>query len=116
MTHINVRAVIDGWFAFRSRDAHQCHMDFLTCDAVGELEIDSFEVEPPARHRGHGARAMAEICRLADLHRVTLALQPVPNAEAGETMGFDCLAEFYARFGFCWADAMMVRRPAAIAV
>ncbi len=113
-----LRAVIDGYRAWQPGNAPQCWMDFMPGDVPDELEIDSLQVEPQARHQGQGRRAMTEICRLADQHGITLSLMPVPNDEEGPTMDGDDLRDFYASFGFAWDETgggttMMMRYPAS---
>lgn len=112
----SLRAVMDAFADWRPSNTPQCWMDWMPGDLPNELEIDSLNVEPEARHQGQGGKAMAKICQLADQHDVILTLLPSPNPEEGPTMDFDALCEFYKRFGFRWdmesGSAMMKRLPA----
>lgn len=113
----SIRKVIDAYRTWKTANAPHVWMDFLPGDLPNEIEIDSLSVDPEARHKGEGTKAMKEICRLADLNGVTLTLLPVPNPEEGPTMDFDDLANFYKRFGFNWGseddvgERMMIRYP-----
>lgn len=54
--------------------------------------------------RGFGTRVLRELCTLADLRRVSLYVEPVPDNDSN--LKFDALVSWYRKFGFVGENTM----------
>jgi len=76
------------------------------------LWIEQITSDTP-RH-GHGRRAMAELCMLADEQDCRLALNPCAQMRHADALRQDELERFYQSLGFGWRrDHVMTRDPMA---
>ena len=83
---------------------------------LGEPEdcwLKALLVEPAAQRLGHGTRVMQELTALADVHEMTLYVEPVALGDLTQVH----MIGFYGRFGFEPQNDLyrvMVREPGAV--
>ena len=53
---------------------------------------------------GNATKVMTAICKIADKHSVTIALDPLPYGKDKNKLNYDQLVAFYKKFGFIFED------------
>jgi GNAT superfamily N-acetyltransferase len=73
------------------------------------VSLQGFTVIPEARGKGHGNRALSQICQWADKHKIELKLwvEQYDNGPLNNSQ----LVQFYRKFGFKGTQDGMTRIP-----
>lgn len=90
-----------------SNAANQEGLEFDIRRYGSVLYLDDLRVDPGRRFTGVASRFLVELCQQADRFGLDVELEVGPSEEDGVTD----LPAFYQKFGFCWINGFMRRKP-----